>query len=133
VPLDLSERHTRALRTALELTRGGGTLVRLLHVVQRVPGLASTELQPFYRGLVQRSQRRLKRAAEPFTARGIPVTVDVRIGDAAREIVRATTARRVDLVVMGSHRVRPGRRSTGWGTTSYKVGILCQCPILLVK
>jgi Universal stress protein family len=50
---------------------------------------------------------------------------------AAREIVRASGTRGVDLVVMGSHKVEPGDR--GWGTTSYKVGIACQCPILLVK
>jgi hypothetical protein len=34
---------------------------------------------------------------------------------------------------MGSHKVNPKRRGMGWGTTSYKVGILCRCPILLVK
>lgn len=105
----------------------------LLHVVERVPGLDSTELEPFYRRLVQRSKRRLERAARPFTASGIRVRAEVRIGEAAREIVRATTAGRVDLLLMGSHRVRPGGRSAGWGTTSYKVGIFCQCPILLVK
>jgi len=37
-------------------------------------------------------------------------------------------------VVMGSHKVKAVRGgSRGWGTTSYKVGIFCQCPILLVK
>ena len=40
---------------------------------------------------------------------------------------------KADLVVMGSHKVNPARRNRGWGTTSYKVGIFCQCPILLVK
>lgn len=40
--------------------------------------------------------------------------------------------KRVDLLVMGSHKVKP-RPGQGWGTTSYEVGILCQCPILLVK
>jgi nucleotide-binding universal stress UspA family protein len=55
------------------------------------------------------------------------------VGEPAAEIVRATLRERVDLVVMGSHKVRPGGRPRGWGTTSYKVGIFCQCPILLVK
>ena len=56
-----------------------------------------------------------------------------RVGEPAAKIVRATQRERVDLVVMGSHKVRPGGRQRGWGTTSYKVGIFCQCPILLVK
>ena len=32
---------------------------------------------------------------------------------------------------MSSHKVDATGR--GWGTTSYKVGILCWCPVLLVK
>ena len=29
--------------------------------------------------------------------------------------------------------IDPARRNRGWGTTSYKVGVFCQCPILFVK
>jgi nucleotide-binding universal stress UspA family protein len=59
--------------------------------------------------------------------------VEVLIGSPAREIVRFATAKRVDLIVLGSHRIDLARPAAGWGTTSYKVGILCQCPVLLVK
>jgi hypothetical protein len=34
---------------------------------------------------------------------------------------------------MGSHKVDPTSPGQGWGTTSYKVGIGCQCPVMLVK
>ena len=55
------------------------------------------------------------------------------IGQPARDIVRAAVRRKVDLLVLGSHRVRLDRPTLAWGTISYKVGIFCQCPVLLVK
>jgi nucleotide-binding universal stress UspA family protein len=133
VPVDLSDRNERALRTALALAREAGSGVTLFHVIQRVPGLAPGELEKFYRLLVDRSERRLREVARAFTSKGVEVGTQVRIGEPAAEIVRATLREAVDLVVMGSHKVKPGRRERGWGTTSYKVGIFCQCPILLVK
>jgi nucleotide-binding universal stress UspA family protein len=63
----------------------------------------------------------------------VAVRAIVVIGDPAREIIKAATARKVALIVMGSHRGMPGRPGRGLGATSYKVGIACACPILLVK
>ena len=60
------------------------------------------------------------------------VRTEVCVGEPAREIIRVSLRDRVGLIVMGSHKVRPDRAAR-WGTTSYKVGIFCQCPILLVK
>lgn len=133
VPVDLSDRNERALRTALELARERGGRTTLFHVIQRVPGIAPGELDTFYQRLVESSERRLRRTARKFADRGLAVRTEVRVGDPPAEIIRATLRERVDLVVMGSHKVRRGDPQQGWGTTSYKVGIFCQCPILLVK
>jgi nucleotide-binding universal stress UspA family protein len=131
VPIDLSDRNARLLDVALSLARSGGARVTLFHVVHRIANTSLREFQGFYRKLEQKSRRKLDAAARRFVRGGVPIRTTVVIGEPAREIVRASVARRVDLVVMGSHKVRPGSR--GWGTTSYKVGIACQCPILLVK
>jgi nucleotide-binding universal stress UspA family protein len=133
VPVDLSDRNERALRAALALAMEWRSRVTLFHVIQRVAGLAPGELETFYRRLVERSERELRQAARPFTDQALDVRTEVRVGEPATEIVRATLRGAVDLLVMGSHKVKPGRRERGWGTTSYKVGIFCQCPILLVK
>jgi nucleotide-binding universal stress UspA family protein len=133
VPVDLSDRNERALRIALELARERGGRTTLFHVIQRVPGIALRELDTFYQRLVESSERRLRRIARKFADRGLDVRTEVRVGEPPAEIIRATLRERVDLVVMGSHKVRRGDRQRGWGTTSYKVGIFCQCPILLVK
>ena len=133
VPIDLSDRNARNLKAALDLAISNRARVTLLHVVHHVAKIPFKEMQAFYRGLVVTSKRRLERAAAPFVAKGLAVRSEVLIGEPARDIVRVAAARKVDLVVMGSHRVDPARRTRGWGTTSYKVGIFCQCPILLVK
>jgi hypothetical protein len=38
----------------------------------------------------------------------------------------------VDRIVLSSHRIDLQNPSAGWGTVSYKVGILSQCAVLLV-
>jgi len=133
VPIDLSDRNARTLNLALGLSRAAGASVTLFHVVQQVPGLAAGEMRSFYDRLLAVSREKLGRAAKAFAAKGIAVRCEVCVGDPAREIVSAAGRRRADLIVMGSHRVDLNRRGAGWGTTSYKVGILCRCPVLLVK
>jgi len=133
VPVDLSDRNERALGAARRLAHARGGRVTLFHVIQRMSGIAPGEFTGFYRRLVERSERKLRQIARKFGEGGVDVGTAVRVGEPAAEIVRATLRERVDLVVMGSHKVRPGGRPRGWGTTSYKVGIFCQCPILLVK
>ena len=133
VPIDLSDRNARSLKVALALARQTRASVTLFHVVQQVPRLAPAEMRAFYERLLKASRQRLGRAAKAFASKGIPVRCEVCVGEPAREVVRAAARGRADLIIMGSHKVNPKRRGAGWGTTSYKVGILCRCPILLVK
>jgi universal stress protein A len=134
VPLDLSAKNARALAVALEMAQRDHARVTLLHVIQRIEHLPLGEMQTFYRRLEKHGQRRLKQAARQFASKGVEVAPVVLIGTPARDIVRHAAANKVDLIVMGSHKItslaRPGY---GLGTTSYKVGILCRCPVMLVK
>jgi len=133
VPIDLSRRNVRPLKVAAALARQAGASVTLFHVVHEVPGLAAGEMRVFYDRLLEMSRGKLSRAAKAFAARGIAVRFDMCVGEPTREIVRVAARGRADLIVMGSHKVDPRRRGAGWGTTSYKVGLLCACPVLLVK
>jgi universal stress protein A len=133
VPIDLSDRNTRTIDVALDLARQNRALVTLCHVIQSVRDIPSAELRKFYRRLEATSAETLARVAKRFTACDVPVVTVVPIGEPAREIVRLAAGRRIDLIVMGSHKVRAGRWAAGWGTISYKVGIFCRCPVLLVK
>jgi nucleotide-binding universal stress UspA family protein len=133
VPVDLGEGNERQLRAVLALAGGARGRVTLLHVIQRVPRIPARELRGFYARLARTSRRRLARVAARLAAAGLSVRTVVLVGDPPAAIVRSAAKRRVSLIVMGSHRPEPARPGGGWGTTSYKVGLLCRCPILLVK
>jgi nucleotide-binding universal stress UspA family protein len=133
VPLDLSHRNERTLRVALDLARAAQARVTLLHVIQRVPHVPPAELRAFYAELMQRSRRTLASATRGFERARVAIRSRVTIGDPTVEIIRTVRAGKVDLVVMGSHRVVLGKPGQGLGTTSYKVGVACPCSILMVK
>lgn len=133
VPLDLSPRSDRIVRTAVELAAVAGGRVTLLHVVQQIEGVARDELAAFYGRLEDAAGRKLAALAGRFARKGAAVRCEVLVGGPAAEIVRYATRRRADLVVIGSHRVQPRRPGHGLGTTSHKVAIVCPCPVLLVR
>ena len=134
VPIDLSDRNERAVRAAFELAASTTARVTLLHVTQRVGGIAPAELKAFYEQLKVKAQARLNAVIRRHAQPGTDVRAVVLLGDPARDIVRWAERRRADLIVMASHSVEPGRGpQLGWGTTSYKVALLCRCPVLLVK
>jgi universal stress protein A len=133
VPIDLSDRNARLLGTALAVAEASRARVTLLHVIHRIAHVPVAELRGFYDRVQRVSARKLHQAERPFGAKGLKVRTVVRLGDPPLEIVRLALRQRVDLVVLGSHRVNPRRPRPGFGTTSYKVALACQCPVLLVK
>jgi nucleotide-binding universal stress UspA family protein len=134
VPVDLTPKTARAARIAAGLAAGGRTNVTILHVVERIEGIPAGELETFYRKLESRARKKLAPLAARLEKAGAAaVRAEVVFGNRVDEILRAATARRVDLIVLSSHRVDPRRPGAGWGTISYKVGILSRCPVLLVK
>ena len=134
VPLDLSARNLRAVETARDIARPQGARVTLLHVIQRLDGIPMRELQDFYTRLQKRAALRLRLAAQRLAREDIDVSQAIFVGSPVRDIVRLVTDKRVDLIVMSSHAVKPSARpGDGFGTTSYRVALLCPCPILLVK
>ena len=133
VPHDLSTRSRRAVETARELAARDRAQVTLLHVIQRIEHIAPAEMRRFYAELERNAARRMAAAERLLARAGVGVRTAVLIGVPAREILRFAAANKVDLIVMGSHRIDAEGGARGWGTTSYKVGILCPCPVMLVK
>lgn len=133
VPIDLSDRNARLLGTALALAEASRARVTLLHVIHRIAHVPVAELRGFYDRFKRLSARKLQHAARPFLQKGLRVRTVVRLGDPPLEIVRMALRQQADLVIVGSHRVNAARPRPAFGTTSYKVALACQCPILLVK
>jgi nucleotide-binding universal stress UspA family protein len=133
VPVDLSDKHQQALDIAARLARESGGEVTLVHVVETIGDLWDAEERDFYDRIEGVARDHLAKLGRSLEACHVPRREEVLFGDRAREIVRYAMERGIDLIVLSSHRIDLRDPSAGWGTLSYKLGILAQCPVLLVK
>jgi universal stress protein A len=133
VPTDLTERADKALDLALALSAPDHSRVTLLHVIETVRGLEFEEMKMFYRRFEKKAQAIMTAATARLPKTRAKVAQELVYGDRAEEIVRFASANQIDLIVLASHRVQPPAVGRDWGTISYKVGLLAQCPVLLVK
>ncbi|HEX2443746.1 MAG TPA: universal stress protein [Vicinamibacterales bacterium] len=133
VPTDLTSRTVSALDLAARLSAPGRSRVTLVHVIETVRGIDFDDLKGFYRKLERKARTEMARLKQ--RAGRLPVDVDEEIlyGRRAEEIVGFARRTSVDLIVLASHKVNPSLVGRDWGSISYKVGILAQCPVLLVK
>jgi nucleotide-binding universal stress UspA family protein len=133
VPLDLTEKHQPALQIAAELARQGGGELTLLHVIEVIPGLSMEEEKSFYGRLERAARAHLERFSGGLAAQQVRWHGEILYGSRAREIARYATEKGADLIVLTSPVIDPNNPGPGWGSLSYKVGILSRCPVLLVK
>jgi nucleotide-binding universal stress UspA family protein len=133
VPVDLTDVHQPALDIAAHLAQESAGEVTLLHVIEVIAEVRAVEDRGFYDRLEQKARDHLARLGHYLGERAVPRREEVVLGSRAPEIVRYAVETGIDLIVLKSHRIDLQNPSAGWGTVSYKVGILAQCPILLVK
>lgn len=132
VPVDLSDGKNPALSIANKIAKQNNGEVTLLHVIEKIEFLPSDETKTFYNRLMKTGSMKLRKIAKELDS-GRKTKTKVILGNRARGIVRYAIENRIDLIVMNSHRVDLKEPDKGWGTISYKVAILSQCPVLLVK
>jgi nucleotide-binding universal stress UspA family protein len=133
LPVDLSDRHERALETAMGLAASSGAEVVLLHVIEVIAGLPLEEEKSFYLRLEKAARKHLSQLGERLAGRHLPWRMEITYGTRGREIVRYAGEAGADLVVLTAPRVDLDGVTTGWGSLSYKVGFFTPCPVLLVK
>ena len=138
VPLDFSESARDLVACGMELVRGRGATLRLLHVVTLPlaavapmgPGLGAVE-NPFTLVEIQRAaEERLQAIAADL--KGLSVETQVAVGAPYREIVRAAKEWGADVIVIGTHG-RTGLAHVFLGSVAENVVRLAPCPVLTVK
>ncbi len=133
VPVDFTAKNRAALEIARELASQNKASVTLLHVIETIENLQDEDLTAFYTRLASRAETELATSAQEFASAGISVDRKIRYGKRLTEIVREARDRKVDLIVVSSHKVDPAAAVESLGTLSYQVSVLCDCPVLLVK
>lgn len=133
LPLDLTDKHHKALELAATLAQQSGGEVTLLHVIELIPDLPREEQPEFYENLEQQARQHLQDLARRLEEKQVPWHIVILYGQRADEVIHYASENAVDLIVLSSHKVDLDKPLTGWATMSYKIGILAQCPVLLVK
>jgi nucleotide-binding universal stress UspA family protein len=133
VPLDLTDKHKEALAITAELAKQSGGAVVLLHVVETIPGLPELEEKDFYNRLERTAQTHLESFAASLLAQGIPCLTQVVLGHRARETAARAKQIAADLIILTTPRFDPEHPIDGWGSMSWKIGLMAPCSVLLVK
>jgi nucleotide-binding universal stress UspA family protein len=132
-PLDLSNRHDRAVNLAVELLHSGGGEMALLHVIETIAGVSFDEERSFYDRLEKSARTHLQKIGKSLERRKVTFRTEICYGNRGPEVVRFASDSGADLNVLTAPRVDPANPAAGWGSLSYKIGWFSQCPVLLVK
>jgi len=133
VPVDFTPKNKKALEITLQIAGSEKVRVSLLHVVEIIEDATFGEFGEFYSGLEKRAEKKMAGLVAFCENHGAQVTDKIAFGNRVQEILKYATDTEVDLIVMSSHKLHLEEPSRDWGTISYKIGILSQCPVLLVK
>lgn len=162
VPLDLTEHDPSIVAWALDWASLKRARLMLLHVLARagadgIRGVVdSLSHDEHYSRLRETIRKRLLPLARRAEAEGVDVTVRIRMGFPADEILTEARECGADLIILGAHgRLGPDlggedrifnsicqvNRDCGWcrtfcgelGTTAEKVIRLAECPVFLVR
>ncbi len=133
VPTDLTDRNRRAVDIAVKMVRPADGCITLLHVIEVIEDADVEEFQKFYRQLGSRAVKKMDKLIAEFRQDDIRIAKEILYGRRVSEILHFAGSREVDLIVMSSHKLEVGNMSGGWGTISFKVGVLSECPVMLVK
>lgn len=133
LPIDLSDRHHRALEMAAELAGPHGGEVVLIHVVELIAGIPVEEEKAFYSRLEKTARAHLEQLGDRLKQSNVAWRARVFLGHRVAEIVRHAEEMKADLVVLTSPPLDQNNLLAGLGSMSYKVGLFSPCPVLLVK
>ena len=135
IPVDFSEAVPALVHYAMELVRGRGAHVVLLHVVgppvALVDPMQGSLMDPrVLTDLVDRARERLEGIAAGLA--GLTVEGKVLVGSPARTIVEEAAATGADVVVVGTHG-HSGLKHLLLGSVAEAVVRKAPCPVLVVR
>jgi len=133
VPSDLTDRNRKAMDIAVKMALVNGAVITLLHVVETMEEADSDDFKKFYKQLGTRAGKTINKLIGQYVAKSVTIEKQILYGKRVYEILNFAAEHQVDLIIMSSHKLDPENAAEGWGTISFKVGVLSHCPVMLVK
>ena len=137
-PTDFSPASRPAFRKALELAKASRAQLLVAHVLSSLPVMPDEYMPPnvwneLERGQRVTGQRQLNRLVTNAKAAGVRARgLLLDIGVTHEQIVRFANARRVDMIVMGTHG-RSGLTKAILGSVASRVLASARCPVMTVR
>jgi nucleotide-binding universal stress UspA family protein len=143
VPHDGTEMSDKAFEKAVELAKMFKAELALLHVIEYGIEPLPTSLDD--KDLINRARRSARRQLEKGWDKMVEVkTLEIenanvalrgerRYGSAAEQILRFAKSNKIDMIVMGSHRLKGLSKIKALGSVTRKVSEIADCPVLIVR
>ncbi len=136
VPTDFTDPSNEALETAIELARGSGATVDLVHVAVEAayplpPPIDVATLPLDMDRVLDRSDQGLAAEEKRVRAAGLACETTTLIGRPDTEIVNRARGTHADLIVMGTHG-RSGLAHALFGSNVDRVVQHAPCPVLIL-
>ncbi len=133
VPTDFTDRNRKAMDIAVKMATENNAVITLLHVIETIEGTDSEDFKKFYRQLGLRAEKKMDKLLSEISRNELSIEKQILYGTRVFEILNFANTHQIDLIIMSSHRLDPENATEGWGTISFKVGVLSHCPVMLVK
>lgn len=133
VPTDFSKKHINPLEMATNLAKQYQSTIHLLHVIEIIPNAVFEEFEDFYNELENRAQKQMSTLMSDYQSESVKVLPHICYGNRVEEILKFIKENEIDLIIMNSHRLEMENPVLNWGTISYRVALLSESPVMLVK
>ena len=143
VPHDGTEMSDKAFEKAVELAKMFKAELALLHVIEYGIEPLPTSLDD--KDLINRARRSARRQLEKGWDKMVEVKTheiesdnvalrgECRYGSPAEQILRFAKNNKIDMIVMGSHRLKGLSKIKALGSVTRKVSEIADCPVLIVR
>ncbi len=139
VPLDGSDRATKALSHTVELAKKLGARMTLMHVVPCLPPYVNTAVdrlghaqQAIIDELMRNGKEMLEQYVSSISDKTIQFDTFIVMGQPADEILEKARAENYDLIVVGSRGLGE-IKSYIMGSVSNRVSRHASCPVLIIR
>jgi nucleotide-binding universal stress UspA family protein len=133
LPTDLTDRNRKAMEIAIKMAQEDRAGITLLHVIETIEDADTEDFQKFYKQLGARAGKKMDKMIREYQDTKVPMEKQILYGGRVTEILNFAAAHDIDLIIMSSHKLDVENVTEGWGTISFKVGVLSECPVMLVK
>ncbi|MEN6376176.1 MAG: universal stress protein [Smithella sp.] len=133
IPTDFSKKIIGPLDMAINLAEKYSSTIHLLHVIEIIPEATFAEFEDFYKKLEKKAQHQMRSIISNYMGKSALPLHHISYGNRVEEILKFIKQYEIDLIIMNSHKAKMKNPLRDWGTISYRVALLSESPVMLVK